>query len=110
MREGVAGVEGCGFPRLLALGLGKIEVIMFFGKGRNILRLFVFWSDHNCEKIDRISTHENPPVRTVFLFALPDLLQSPVPFVKPVLPRLPRYVPAPMLHVHERVAQYLEAR
>ena len=38
--------------RLLALGLGKIEVIMLFGKGRKKLRLFVFWLDHNCSKLN----------------------------------------------------------
>jgi hypothetical protein len=38
--------------RLLAPGLGKIEVIMLFGKGRKKLRLFVFWSDHNCSRLE----------------------------------------------------------
>lgn len=108
--RGKVQVGGGRAPRLLALGLGKIEVIMFFGKGRKKLRLSVFWSDHKCGKGDCIFTHENPPERIVFLFALPGLLQFPGPFVKPVLPHLHQYAPAPMLHVHEQVAHYLEAR
>src|SRR6266566_3172797 len=97
--------------RLRAPGLGKIEVIMLFGRGASNCVSFCFGKFRCSLRGARHWTHpatmnQYLPARTVFLFALLGFLRSLGQCVTLLLHALRRYVPAPRLHARELTLRY----
>ena len=112
LARGVVRERSVGEPaRLRAPGLGKIEVIMLFGRGASNCVSFCFGKFRCSLRGARHWTHPATmnqflPARTVFLFALLGFLRSPGQCVTLLLHALRRYVPAPRLRVRELTLRY----